>query len=226
MEVQGRVRYCPPCSGDSCHGSFLSAEERPMTALSVLTEEGNYSSFTLAADARMHWGEISRVSSYFSNRYVSTAQTGQVVDRNSNCFNGWWPCNLHTSCCTLTENNCSIHKAIIVAYNSTPGGIFGGWPWGVFHFSRCSIFISWLIHFLCSFHLRSNEKPHIHWWKFGPYTAPLAKWITNHKDKWPATAPDALLRNGRTVTGCLLEQEKEGDWKDGAVGVILHTTAL
>lgn len=123
MEVQGRVRYCPPSSGDSCHGSFLSAEERPMTALSVLTEEGNYSSFTLAADARMHWGKISRVSSYFSNRYVSTAQTGQVVDRNSNCFTGWWPCNLHTSCCMLTVNNCFIHKTIIVAYNSTPGGI-------------------------------------------------------------------------------------------------------
>lgn len=92
--------------------------------VALLTQRGDYSSFTPTADAKMHRGIISRVSSYSSNTYVGIAQTGQVVDRNANCFTGWRPRNLHASCCMLTVNNCSIHKTIIVVNSSTPGGIF------------------------------------------------------------------------------------------------------
>ncbi len=205
---------------------FVSRRKASHCVLFVDTQLGDYSSFTPTADAKTHWGIISRASSYSSNRYVSIAQTGQVVDRNANCLTGWRPHNLHASCCMLTVNNCSMHKTIIMAYSSTPGC---GWPWGVFLFSFFfgSIFISWLIHFLCSFHLLSNEKPHFYWWKFGPYTAPLGKWITNHKDKWPAVAADALLRNGIVLLDVYWNKRKRGgDWKGMAVRVILRSTVL
>lgn len=78
-----------------------------------------------------------------------------------------------------------------------------------FHFSFCSIFISWLIHFLWSFHLLSNENAHFCWWKFGPFTALLGKWITYHKDKWPAMAADALLRNGIVLLDVYWNKSKE-----------------
>lgn len=117
----------------------------------VLIQHGDYSSFTLAAGATMHREIISNTSSYSSNRYVSITQTGQVVDRNANCFTGWWPCNLHASCCMLTVNNYLIQKHVIVAYRSTPTGIFVAVSFSFFIF----LVISWPINFLFSFHLSS-----------------------------------------------------------------------
>lgn len=84
-------------------GKFFVNKELPVTPLSALTKLGDYASFSLSADAKFHRGLISGTSSYSSNKYVSVVQIVQVVDRNTNCFTGWQPCNLHSSCCILTE---------------------------------------------------------------------------------------------------------------------------
>lgn len=208
MWLQGEDSYCWSSKGEFCHGNFCQ-RKKGRSLRSVLTQHGDYGSFT--PTAKMHWGLISRVNSDSSNEYVSIAQTGQVVDRNANCFTGWWPCNLHASCCVLTVNNCSIYRTLIVVYSNTLGG-FVVVDYREFIIFLCSIFISWLIHFLWLFHLLSNEKAHFCWWKFGPFTAPHGKWITYHKDKWPAMAADALLRNGVV----LLDVYWNKSWKERA----------
>lgn len=154
-----------------------------------------------------------------------------MVHRNANCFTGWQPHNLHASCCVLTVKNCSVHETIIVACS---GGIFpvvGHQQLFIFLFVPFSFFGERrLIHLLHSFHLLSNEKPHFAWWKFGAVhrsPSPPAKWITNHKDKWPAVAADARLRNGAVLLDVYWNKRKGArDWKGRAVGLILHSIAL
>lgn len=84
-------------------GEILVNKELPVTPLSALTKRGDDASFSPSADAKFHRGIISGTSSYSSNKYVSVVQIVQAVDRNANCFTGRRPCNLHSSCCILTE---------------------------------------------------------------------------------------------------------------------------
>lgn len=116
----------------------------------MLTQYGDYIRFS--PTAKTHRQLIFKLSSYSSNRYVSIAQTGQVVDRNANCFTGTWPCNLHASCCMLTVNNCSIYRNIIVAYSNTAGGILAIGSFSIFLFVQflfLGLFISY-DHFIYS----------------------------------------------------------------------------
>lgn len=102
----------------------------------------------------MHWGIISRTSSYSSNRNVSIAQTGQVVDRNADCLIGWWPRNLHASCCMLTVSNYFIQKKhnCGVQQHSRRSFVVSHEEFFIFvfvHFLFPSLFISY-IHFIYS----------------------------------------------------------------------------
>lgn len=174
--------------------------------MSVLTQHGDCSNFTLSANAKIHWEIISRASSYSSNRYVGIAQTGQVVDRNANCFTGWRPCNLHASCCIY-------------------------WQWMTVPYTEPLLWCMAALFFLFHFYFLANScnstvKPFFFWWKFGLCTAYPCKRITNHKAKWPSVATDAQLRYRVVLLDVYWNKRKtERDWKDRAVRLIPHNSA-
>lgn len=143
------IDLCRPSREDSCHGNSCQ-HKKGQSLCSVLTQYGDYGSFT--PTAKTHWRLISWVGLYSSDRYVNIAQTGQVADRNANCSTGWRPCNLNTSCCVLTVNNCFIYRNIIVANSNTAGGILAIGTFSfffLFPFLFLGVFISFN-HFICS----------------------------------------------------------------------------
>lgn len=68
------------------------------------------------------------------------------------------------------------------------------------------------------FHILSIEKPHFSRLKFGSYTAPVSKWLTNHKTNGQLWEQMFCWKMARCYySRCLMEQARQTDWKGGPV---------